>query len=127
MELDISKSVITDIALAAVERIEGVELALATNRDAARDAATAVSGLNASALSPETLSLPRRPRALKISREGQQVSVSAGVNVEYGRNLLEITNKARLAVAESIELMTGLRVREINVTVQGLYLPGSQA
>lgn len=145
MELEISKSVLTDIAVTAVERIEGLEIAPATSRDTARDTAAAITGLTSADLKPAAIgstisgnlkgnlnaealtTLPRRPRALKITREGQQVSIEVGVNIEYGRNLLDLAQKARLAMAENIELMTGLKVREINVTVQGLYLSGGQA
>ncbi len=136
MELEISKHVLNDIATAAVERLEGIEIAPATNRDTARDTAAALTGLTPSTIStaisgsnlnPADLTLPRRPRALKITRDGQQVTLDVGVNIEYGRNLLSLAHKARTAIAENIELMTGLKVREINVTVQGLYLPAPQA
>lgn len=139
MELEISKTVLSDIATAAVEQLEGIEIAPATSLDTARDTAAAISGLTPSSLNPSTITsnikgnlnaealttLPRR-RALKITRDGSQVSLDVGVNVEYGRNILELANKARLAMAENIELMTGLKVREVNVVVQSLSLPGTQ-
>lgn len=109
MELDISKTVLIDIAATTVERIGGLDIAAAP--------------IKASEMLGGVRSGPRRPRALKVTREGGSVSVDIGLNIEYGKNLVGVSQAVQRAVTESIELMTGLKVRAVNVTVQGLFLP----
>ncbi len=112
MELEISRNVLTDIAATTVERIEGLEIAPAPIK--ASEMLRQGSG-------------PRRQRALKVTREGGQVSVEVGLTVEYGRNLVAAARAVQGAITENIELMTGLKVRSVNVTVQGLTLPKGTA
>ncbi|MEW6420751.1 MAG: Asp23/Gls24 family envelope stress response protein [Deinococcota bacterium] len=112
MDVEISKSVLTDIAATTLESIEGIEVA------------------NASLKVGEVLRQqggPRRPRALKVTREGGQVTVDVGLNVEYGRNLVQLAHQAQRAVCENVELMTGLKVKAVNVTVLGVVLPRGAA
>ena len=115
MELDISKTVLIDIASTTVERIGGLDIAAAPIK-----ASEMLGGVRPG-------SGPRRPRALKVTREGANVSVDIGLNVEYGKNLVSVSQSVQRAVTENIELMTGLKVRAVNVTVQGLFLPGAGA
>ncbi|MBI0446950.1 MULTISPECIES: Asp23/Gls24 family envelope stress response protein [Deinococcus] len=108
MDVEISKSVLMDIAAGALEGIEGIEVS------------------NAPLKVGEVLRQqggPRRPRALKVTREGGQVTVDVGLNVEYGRNLVQLAQQAQRAVCENVELMTGLKVKAVNVTVLGVVLP----
>ncbi len=109
MELDISKTVLIDITATTIERIGGLDIAAAP--------------IKASEMLGGVRSGPRRPRALKVSREGRDVSVDIGLNIEYGKNLVSVSQAVQRAVTENIELMTGLKVRAVNVTVQGLVLP----
>lgn len=111
-EVEISKSVLLDIAATTLEGIEGTEIAAASLKvgEVIRNQPGA-----------------RRPRALRVTREGQDVTVDLGLNVDYGRNLLAISQQAQRAVRENIELMTGLKVRAVNVAVQGVCLPKGQA
>ncbi|GAA5532466.1 Asp23/Gls24 family envelope stress response protein [Deinococcus aluminii] len=112
MDVEISKSVLTDIAATTLEGIEGIEVA------------------NAPLKVGEVLRQqggPRRPRALRVSREGGQVTVDVGLNVEYGRNLVQLAHQAQRAVCENVELMTGLKVKAVNVTVLGVVLPRGAA
>ncbi len=109
MELDISRTVLIDIAATTAERIGGLDIASAP--------------IKASEVLGGVRSGPRRPRALKVTREGQSVSVDIGLNIEYGQNLVNVSESVQRAITEGIELMTGLKVRAVNVTVQGVFLP----
>ncbi|AWN22906.1 Asp23/Gls24 family envelope stress response protein [Deinococcus irradiatisoli] len=122
MELEISKNVLTDIATSTLERIPGLMIAAAAARPG--NLGTSLSG-SLGSLSAGESPLARRPKALKITREGQQVSLEVGVNIEYGKNLQALSQQAQRALQENIELMTGLKVKAVNVTVQGLTLPSN--
>ncbi|WP_425147485.1 Asp23/Gls24 family envelope stress response protein [Deinococcus sp.] len=113
MELEISKNVLLDITASTLERMNGLEIALAPIK--ASEVLRQGSGWQSAG--------PRRPRALRVTREGNSVSVELGLNIEYGRGLVLVSQQVQQAVTENIELMTGLKVRAVNVTVQGLTLP----
>jgi len=110
MELDISKNVLYDITTSTLERIEGLEIANAPLKNV---------GEVRDALGRK----PTRPRALKVTRDTDGVAIDIGVNVEYGRNMITLAHDVQRAVTENVQLMTGLRVNAVNVTVQGLTLP----
>lgn len=107
-ELEISRSVLLDIVSTTLEDIEGIEVAAAPLKvgEVIRQQPGA-----------------RRPRALRVLREGDDVTVDIGLNVSYGQNLIKVSQAAQRAVRENMELMTGLRVRAVNVSVQGVCLP----
>ncbi len=111
-EVEISKSVLLDIAQTTIEGIEGSEIATAPIKvgEVLRNQQNA-----------------RKPRALRVTQEGKEVTVDVGLNIEYGRNLVKVSQQAQREVSENIELMTGLKVRAVNVAVQGVVLPKGQA
>ena len=128
MELEISKNVLTDIATSTLERIEGIDLAPASPRSGKLgDSPRELLSESLGNLSAGELPLSRRPKALRITREGAAISIDIGVNIEYGKNLLSLSQQAQRALQENIELMTGLKVKAVNVTVQGLRLPAASA
>lgn len=110
-DVEISKSVLMDIAATTLDGIEGAAIAAAPLK-----VGEVLRNQNAG----------RKARALKVTREGQDVTVDVGLNVDFGRNLMKLAQKAQQAVQENIELMTGLKVRAVNVTVQGVCLPKGQ-
>lgn len=107
MTVEIAKNVLYDIACTTLERIEGLEVASAPIKVG------------------EVLNRPQRgrPKALKVTRDDLGVTVDVTVTVEYGKNLVSLSRTVQQAVTENVELMTGLKVRAVNVTVQGLTLP----
>ncbi|WP_291427918.1 Asp23/Gls24 family envelope stress response protein [Deinococcus sp.] len=107
-EIEISKSVLTDIAATTLDGIEGAEIAAASLK-----VGEVLRNQNPG----------RKARALRVTREGNDVTIEVGLNVEFGRNLLALSKKAQQAVRENIELMTGLKVRAVNVTVQNVCVP----
>lgn len=113
MELDISKTVLLDIAATTLDRIEGLEVAPAPIKV----------GEVIRSQSVNRPASPRRPRALKVNREGDALTFEVGLNVEYGKNLMGLAQQVQRSLTENVELMTGLKVRAVNVTVQGLTLP----
>ncbi|GGL88594.1 alkaline-shock protein [Deinococcus aerolatus] len=111
-EVEISKSVLMDIAATTITGIEGTEVASAP--------------LNMGEVL-RNQSSARKPRALRVTRDGGSVSVDVGLNVDFGQNLMGVSQQVQRAVCENIELMTGLKVRAVNVTVQGVCVPAAPA
>lgn len=110
MELNISKNVMRDIVVAAIDDIDGVSIAPAPNPmgEVLKDSETA-----------------RLPRALRLTQsEGSgHYSVELGLNVDYGQNLVELAKRAQRSVAENLELMCGCQLDAVNVQVLGVSLP----
>lgn len=111
-EVEISKSVLLDIASTTIEGIEGSEIAASPIKmgEVLRNQSSG-----------------RKPRALRVTQDGKEVTVDVGLNIEYGRNLIKVSQQAQREICENIELMTGLKVRNVNISVQGVCLPKGQS
>jgi uncharacterized alkaline shock family protein YloU len=104
LDVDINKDVITGIASIALEGVQGVV-----------------------PVSPP-LQLGeffngKRLKGVSVSRDGSNVVVDLSVNIDYGRVIPDVAKEVQRTVAENIEVMTGLSVQSVNVTVQGVVLP----
>ncbi len=111
-DVEISKSVLVDIAATTITGIEGTEVASAP--------------LNMGEVL-RNQSGARKSRALRVTRDGGSVSVDVGLNIDFGQNLVNVSRQVQRAVCENIELMTGLKVSAVNVTVQGVCVPSAPA
>ncbi|GAA0520808.1 Asp23/Gls24 family envelope stress response protein [Deinococcus depolymerans] len=111
-EVEISKSVLMDIAATTLDGIEGTEIAAAPLK-----VGEVLRNQNPG----------RKARALRVTREGNDVTVDLGLNIEFGRSLIALSEQAQRAVRENIELMTGLKVRAVNVSVHNVCLPKGSA
>jgi uncharacterized alkaline shock family protein YloU len=69
----------------------------------------------------------RRAKGITVQRDGNTVTVDLTVNVDYGRAIPEVARELQQAVSDNIEVMTGLSVRAVNVTVQAVCLPPESA
>ncbi len=54
-----------------------------------------------------------------------EAAIDLDIVVEYGVNIAELGRSIQRNVKQSVERMTGLRVVEVNVSVDDVYLPGS--
>ncbi|WP_034337850.1 Asp23/Gls24 family envelope stress response protein [Deinococcus misasensis] len=59
-------------------------------------------------------------KSIRVEREQDQVTLDLGLTIGYGSNLLKLCSEVQRSVAENVELMTGLKVRAVNVTVQSV-------
>ena len=48
------------------------------------------------------------------------VSVDLTLNIEFGKNILEVSKKVQDKVKSSIENMTGLEVADVNIRIAGV-------
>jgi uncharacterized alkaline shock family protein YloU len=54
-----------------------------------------------------------------------EAAVDLDIVVEYGVGIAELGRSIQRNVKQSVERMTGLRVVEVNVAVDDVYLPGT--
>lgn len=62
------------------------------------------------------------PRGVKVEVEEGEVSVDLSLTVEYGMRIPNLVLEVQEKIKNTIEEMTGYKVREVNVTVQGIHL-----
>jgi uncharacterized alkaline shock family protein YloU len=65
----------------------------------------------------------KRLKGINVTRDGTSVTVDLSVNVDYGLEIPKVAGNVQRTVAENIEVMTGLSVKAVNVTIQGIVLP----
>lgn len=102
-DISISEDVIALMVSAAVSEIEGVSgLSNPTSTDLA-----------------ERFGLKNAARGIRISSEGDVITVDVAIMVRYGYGVTVTAKKIQEQAAASVESMTGLAVR-VNVHVTGI-------
>jgi len=68
----------------------------------------------------ERLGKKNLQRGVKIAIEENRITVDAYILIQYGAVIADVAQAVQEAVATSIESMTGLSVKAVNVTVCGI-------
>lgn len=63
------------------------------------------------------LGMKNLSRGVRVTVLEGVVTVDLNLNIEYGRNVLEVSKKAQEKVKSSIENMTGLEVADVNIRI----------
>lgn len=63
-------------------------------------------------------------KGVKVEVGEEEASIQLKVIVEYGTKIDEVCRTLQHNVKDAVESMTGLRVVEVNVLVEGVELPG---
>jgi uncharacterized alkaline shock family protein YloU len=66
----------------------------------------------------------RANQGVRAQIHNQQVTVDVTIVIEYGYVVMEVATDVRGNVARSVSHMLGMRVTEVNVTVDDVRLPG---
>ncbi len=103
-EIDINKDVLIGIAGIALEGVKGV-----TPVTPPVKVGEVLAG--------------KRLKGINVNRDGNNLTVDLTVNVDYGLEIPNVAREVQRCVAENIEVMTGLNVKAVNVTIQGIVLP----
>lgn len=60
-------------------------------------------------------------KGIKVEVEGKNAKIDVNIIVEYGARIPEVAFEIQTRVKKSVENMTGLKVLEVNVHVQGVH------
>lgn len=60
-------------------------------------------------------------KGIKVDVEGKNAKIDVSIIVEYGARIPEVAYEIQTRVKKSVENMTGLKVLEVNVHVQGVH------
>ena len=101
--------VVSKIAGIAAQEIEGIQMGGGT--------ALAVGGF----LNSVTGGGPTRGVSVQVGEE--EAAVDLSMAVEYGKSIPQISEAVRRNVTNRVESLTGLRVVEVNITINDVLLP----
>ncbi len=65
-------------------------------------------------------------RGISVEVGQEEVAIDLTVGTEYGKNIVEVTEAARRAIVERVETITGLRVTEMNITIDDIVFPSEE-
>lgn len=105
--INIAEEVITTIAGIAVSEISGV----------AEMAGGIAGGITEVLSGKKNLS-----KGIKAETDGNNVKIDVNIIVNYGVRIPDVAFDIQNKVKQSVETMTGLKVNEVNVHVQGVNL-----
>ena len=106
----ISSSVVSQIAGIAAQEIEKVQMG--------GGASAAVGGFLQSVTGSGNLS-----KGVSVEVGEEEAAIDLTMAVEYGQSIPRITEAARRNVINRVESLAGLRVTEVNITVNDVQIP----
>ncbi len=62
-------------------------------------------------------------RGIKVDVNEDRVTIDLNVIVEYGKSIVDSTDKLKKEIRGNVEKTTGLKVEAININVQGINVP----
>ena len=101
----ISNDVIAVIAGVAVSEVQGV---------------SSMAGGFAGGISEVLSGKKNLAKGIKVDKEENKVKIDVNIIVEYGTRIPDVAFEIQNRVKTSVENMTGLKVEEVNVHVQGV-------
>jgi uncharacterized alkaline shock family protein YloU len=113
----ISNTVVSQIAGIAAQEVEEVQMAGGTS--------AAVGGLLQSVTGGST-SGGNLSRGVSVEVGEEEAAVDLTMTVEYGQSIPRVTESARRNVINRVESLSGLRVTEVNITVNDVQIPEEQ-
>lgn len=103
--IEISGDVIAVIAGVAVSEVQGV---------------SGMAGGFAGGISEVLSGKKNLAKGIKVDKEDEKVKIDVNIIVEYGSRIPDVAFEIQNRVKKSVESMTGLKVEEVNVHVQGV-------
>jgi len=104
-EIKISDDVVATVAGVAVSEVSGV---------------SSMAGGLAGELSGIFSGKKNMQKGIKVEVEGNKAKIDVNIIVEYGVRIPDIAFEIQNRVKKSVETMTGLKVEEVNVHIQGV-------
>jgi uncharacterized alkaline shock family protein YloU len=108
----ISNAVVSQVAGMAAQEVEGVQMGGGTARTVGGvlDSVTGGSGTT---------------RGVTVEVGEEEAAIELTMATEYGRSIPQLSEAVRTNVIRRVENLVGLRVREVNITVNDVLLEGS--
>jgi uncharacterized alkaline shock family protein YloU len=108
----VQDSVVSKVAGIAAQEVEGVRMGGGTSQ-AVGSIISAVPGVSSQSES----------RGVSVEVGEVEAAVDLGMSVEYGRTIHQVAETVRRNVIRRVENLVGLRVTEVNITVNDIFFP----
>jgi len=106
----ISDGVVSTIAGIAADEVPGVHMGGGASR-------------NAGGIMESVTGSQPNSRGISVEVGQTETALDLSMAVEYGRDILQAVDAVRSSVKERIEYMTGLKVTELNITINDILSP----
>lgn len=106
----ISDGVVSTIAGIAADQVPGVHMGGGASR-------------NAGGVMESVTGSQPNSRGISVEVGQTETALDLSMAVEYGRDILQAVDAVRSSVKERIEYMTGLKVTELNITINDILSP----
>ena len=110
----IQDSVVSKVAGIAAQEVEGVRMG--GTSQAVGSIMSAVPGVGGGSASQSS-------RGVSVEVGEVEAAVELSMSVEYGRAIHQIAEAVRTNVIRRVESLVGLRVTEVNITVNDIFFP----
>ncbi|CAN5815878.1 hypothetical protein BH23ACT11_BH23ACT11_22550 [soil metagenome] len=110
----IEAPVVSQIVGVAAQEVQGAQMGGAGSR--------AVSGLLERAGAPA-----QTTRGVTVEVGDADTAINLNMAVEYGKSVPQLSESVRRNIINRVENLTGLRVTEVNITVNDVMLPDQQS
>lgn len=110
---NVKDSVVSKIAGMAAGEVKGIRMGGGASR--------AAGGVLESVTGSQSMS-----RGVSVEVGRIEAAIDVTMAVEYGRNILQLVERVRDKITERVENLTGLKVAELNVTVNDIIFPGEE-
>ena len=110
---NVKDSVVSKIAGTAAGEVEGIRMGGSASR--------AAGGVLESVTGSQSMS-----RGVSVEVGRIEAAIDVTMAVEYGRNILQLVERVRDKITERVENLTGLKVAELNVTIDDIIFPGEE-
>jgi uncharacterized alkaline shock family protein YloU len=110
----ISNAVVSQVAGIAAQEVEGVQMGSGTSR--------AVGGVLDSVRGGGSATT----RGVTVEVGEEETAIDLSMAVEYGRSIPQVSEAVRSNVIRRVENLVGLRVTEVNITVNDVLFPRLQ-
>ncbi len=110
----IQDGVVSKVAGIAAQEVEGVRMGGGGTSQAVGSIISAVPGVGGST---------SQSRGVSVEVGEVEAAVDLSMSVEYGRTIHQIAEAVRTNVIRRVESLVGLRVTEVNITVNDIFFP----
>ena len=109
----IQDGVVSKVAGIAAQEVEGIRMGTGGTTEAVGSIMSGVPGVGSASES----------RGVSVEVGEVETAVDLSMSVEYGRTIHQIAEAVRTNVIRRVESLVGLRVTEVNITVNDIFFP----
>jgi uncharacterized alkaline shock family protein YloU len=109
---NIADSVVSKIAGIAAQEVDGIRMGSGASQTASNLLGSITGGSGGS-----------QTQGVSVEVGQEEAAIDLTLTAEYGKSIPQLSEAVRRNVANRVESLVGLRVTEVNITVQNVFFP----